>query len=215
MEDSSVKGAKEKRFQVLINVIMIILTLLAVLPFILLLGSSLTENTTLAKFGYNFWPRKFSAYAYQYLFSSNASRIFRAYGITVLVTVIGTTISLLVGPLLAYPLSRRDYKRARVITFLVFFTMLFNGGIVPSYIMWTQTFHIKNTIWSLIFPTLLFNGFYAVGIAVPHETGHSDGRLFLHTGAKLAFPFGNDNRRQAVSQHVGGGAGHIHEFIDA
>lgn len=162
MEDSSVKGAKEKRFQVLINVIMIILTLLAVLPFILLLGSSLTENTTLAKFGYNFWPRKFSAYAYQYLFSSNASRIFRAYGITVLVTVIGTTISLLVGPLLAYPLSRRDYKRARVITFLVFFTMLFNGGIVPSYIMWTQTFHIKNTIWSLIFPTLLFNGFYII-----------------------------------------------------
>lgn len=162
MEDSSVKGAKEKRFQVLINVIMIILTLLAVLPFILLLGSSLTENTTLAKFGYNFWPRKFSAYAYQYLFSSNASRIFRAYGITVLVTVIGTTISLLVGPLLAYPLSRRDYKRAKVITFLVFFTMLFNGGIVPSYIMWTQTFHIKNTIWSLIFPTLLFNGFYII-----------------------------------------------------
>ncbi len=162
MEDSSVKGAKEKRFQVLINVIMIILTLLAVLPFILLLGSSLTENTTLAKFGYNFWPRKFSAYAYQYLFSSNASRIFRAYGITILVTVIGTTISLLVGPLLAYPLSRRDYSRARVITFLVFFTMLFNGGIVPSYIMWTQTFHIKNTIWSLIFPTLLFNGFYII-----------------------------------------------------
>jgi putative aldouronate transport system permease protein len=162
MEDSSVKGAKEKRFQVLINIIMIILTLLAVLPFILLLGSSLTENTTLAKFGYNFWPRKFSAYAYQYLFSSNASRIFRAYGITILVTVIGTTISLLVGPLLAYPLSRRDYTRARVITFLVFFTMLFNGGIVPSYIMWTQTFHIKNTIWSLIFPTLLFNGFYII-----------------------------------------------------
>ncbi|MBQ1682397.1 MULTISPECIES: carbohydrate ABC transporter permease [Agathobacter] len=162
MEDSSVKGVREKRFQVLINIILIILTLMAVLPFILLLASSLTEDGTLARFGYNFWPRKFSAYAYTYLFSSNAGRIMRSYGITIVVTVIGTAISLLIGPMLAYPLSRRDYKRAKIITFLVFFTMLFNGGIVPSYIMWTQTFHVKNTIWALIFPTLLFNGFFII-----------------------------------------------------
>ena len=162
MEDSSVKGVREKRFQVLINIILIILTLIAVLPFILLLASSLTEDGTLARFGYNFWPRKFSAYAYTYLFSSNAGRIMRSYGITIVVTVIGTAISLLIGPMLAYPLSRRDYKRAKIITFLVFFTMLFNGGIVPSYIMWTQTFHVKNTIWALIFPTLLFNGFFII-----------------------------------------------------
>lgn len=162
MEDSSVKGVREKRFQVLINIILIILTLIAVLPFILLLASSLTEDGTLARFGYNFWPRKFSAYAYTYLFSSNAGRIMRSYGITIAVTVIGTAISLLIGPMLAYPLSRRDYKRAKIITFLVFFTMLFNGGIVPSYIMWTQTFHVKNTIWALIFPTLLFNGFFII-----------------------------------------------------
>lgn len=135
---------------------------MAVLPFILLLASSLTEDGTLARFGYNFWPRKFSAYAYTYLFSSNAGRIMRSYGITIVVTVIGTAISLLIGPMLAYPLSRRDYKRAKIITFLVFFTMLFNGGIVPSYIMWTQTFHVKNTIWALIFPTLLFNGFFII-----------------------------------------------------
>lgn len=162
MEDSSVKGVREKRFQVLINIILIILTLIAVLPFILLLASSLTEDGTLARFGYNFWPRKFSTYAYTYLFSSNAGRIMRSYGITIAVTVIGTAISLLIGPMLAYPLSRRDYKRAKIITFLVFFTMLFNGGIVPSYIMWTQTFHVKNTIWALIFPTLLFNGFFII-----------------------------------------------------
>lgn len=162
MEDSSVKGVREKRFQVLINIILIILTLMAVLPFILLLASSLTEDGTLARFGYNFWPRKFSTYAYTYLFSSNAGRIMRSYGITIAVTVIGTAISLLIGPMLAYPLSRRDYKRAKIITFLVFFTMLFNGGIVPSYIMWTQTFHVKNTIWALIFPTLLFNGFFII-----------------------------------------------------
>jgi len=160
MDDTSVKGAREKRFQILINVILILLTLAALLPFLLLLGSSFTEDLTLQHYGYNFWPRKFSAYAYEFLFSKSSTKIFRAYGITFFVTIVGTVLSLLVGPLLAYPLSRKDYKRAGLFTFLVVFTMLFNGGIVPSYIMWTQTFHLKNTILALILPNLLFNGFF-------------------------------------------------------
>jgi putative aldouronate transport system permease protein len=94
------------------------------------------------------------------VFRTNRENIFRAYGITFLVTVIGTTLSLLIAPMLAYALSRKDYQWRRVVTFLVFFTMLFNGGLVPSYIMWTRLFHIKNTIFALIFPSLLFNGFY-------------------------------------------------------
>ena len=162
MEDSSVKSAKDKRFQVLINIILIIFTICAVMPFVMLLASSLTDNSTLSRFGYNFWPRKFSAYAYEYVFKTNAKEVFTAYGITLLVTVVGTAISLLIGPMLAYPLSRKDYKRGKLITFLVFFTMLFNGGVVPSFIMWTQTFNVQNTIWALIFPTLLFNGFYII-----------------------------------------------------
>ena len=162
MEDTSVRGAGDKRFQVLIIIILTILALCAVVPFILLLSSSLTDDTTLMKFGYNFFPRKFSAYAYEYLFSTNGENVFRAYGITILITVVGTCISLLIGPMLAWVLSRKDYKRASILTFLVFFTMLFNGGIVPSYIMWTQMFHVKNTIWGLIFPTLIMNGFYVI-----------------------------------------------------
>ncbi len=162
MNNTSVKGKGERRFQIIINVILMIFALCAILPFILLLSSSLTDDSTLMQFGYNFWPRKFSAYAYQYLFTSNGGGILRSYGITILVTVIGTGIHLLVGPLLAYPLARRDYKRAKLITFLIFFTMLFNGGIVPSYLMWTGVFHVKNTIWALIFPTLLMNGFFII-----------------------------------------------------
>jgi putative aldouronate transport system permease protein len=162
MDDSSVRGAEEKRFQVLIHVILIIFTALAILPFVLLVSSSLTDDATLVKFGYNFWPRVFSGYAYEYLFSTNGAEIFHSYGITLLITGIGTVISLLIGPLLAYPLSRRDYPRAKAVTFLVFFTMIFNGGLVPSYIMWTQTFGVKNTLWALIFPTLLFNGFFII-----------------------------------------------------
>ncbi|MGN8737847.1 carbohydrate ABC transporter permease [Bilifractor sp. HCP3S3_D3] len=162
MNDTSVKGKGEKRFQIIIHIILMIFALCAILPFILLLSSSLTDDSVLMQFGYNFWPRKFSAYAYQYLFTSNGGGILRSYGITILVTAIGTVIHLLVGPLLAYPLSRRDYKRAGLVTFLIFFTMLFNGGIVPSYLMWTGVFHVKNTIWALIFPTLLMNGFFII-----------------------------------------------------
>ncbi len=160
--ESGVTGVNEKIFQIIINIILLLLTLAAILPFILLIASSLTDEKALLSTGYSFWPSKFSVYAYEYLFLSNAAKIFRAYGITFFITIVGTIVSLLVCPLLAYPLSRMDYRRRKFFTFVVFFTMLFNGGIVPSYIMWTQIFHVKNTIWALIFPNLLFNGFYVI-----------------------------------------------------
>lgn len=158
--ESSVKGKGEIIFQIICNVVLFILMLLAVLPFLLLVMSSVTDESVLLVDGYSFFPRVFSGYAYEYLFVSNAENIFRAYGITFLVTIVGTIIALIVAPMLAYPLSRSDYPRRKVMTFYVFFTMLFNGGLVPSYIMWTQIFHVKNTIFALIFPTLLMNGFY-------------------------------------------------------
>ena len=162
MEDSSVKSTGDKAYQVLIFAILTILALCALLPFLLLVSSSLTENATLLKEGYSFLPRDFTLYAYTYLFKSNATKVFRAYGITFFITIVGTAISLLIGPMLGWVLSRKDYKRAKPLTFMVFFTMLFNGGVVPSYIMYTQVFHMKNSILALLIPTLLFNGFYII-----------------------------------------------------
>ena len=160
--ERSVKGKGEKVFQTVIVVILSILLLAAVLPFILLIASSLSDEATLLQQGYGFWPKKFSLYAYEYLFVTNTVTIFRAYGITFLITIEGTVLSLLIGPMLAWPLSRKDYPRARVLTFVIFFTMLFNGGMVPSYIMWTNIFHIKDSILALILPNLIFNGFYII-----------------------------------------------------
>ena len=157
--ESSVKGRGEMIFQVICNVVMIILSLAAILPFLLLVMSSVTDEKVLLVDGYRFFPRVFSGYAYEYLFVSNGDNVFRAYGITLLVTAVGTVLSLLIGPMLAYPLSRKDYPRRKIMSFYVFFTMLFNGGLVPSYIMWTQIFHVKNTIFGLLFPSLLMNGF--------------------------------------------------------
>lgn len=149
----------EKTEQVIIYVVLTIFALCAILPFILLLTSSLADEQAIKTFGYSFWPKQWSTYAYEYLFKANGASILRAYGITLFVTVFGTGLSLVITPMIAYALSRRDFKRAAVYSFLVFFTIIFNGGVVPSYIMWNNLFEIKNTIWALIFPNLVTNGF--------------------------------------------------------
>ncbi|WP_337098253.1 carbohydrate ABC transporter permease [Paenibacillus sp. YIM B09110] len=148
-------------YQISINMILTILALASILPFLLLVISSFADETTLTLNGYSFFPEKFSLNAYEYLFEQS-SMLLRAYGITVLVTAVGTTLSLLITSLLAYPLSRKDFKKRNIFTFIVFFTMLFNGGLVPSYLMWTTVFHIKNTIFALILPNLLMSAFFVL-----------------------------------------------------
>ena len=154
------KTTSETIFQICIGIVLIIATVLAVVPFILLISSSFTAEDVLLSKGYGFWPAKFSVYAYEYLFVTNRDKIFSAYGLTILVTIVGTAIALFIGPLLAYPISRKDYPRRKIVNFIVFFTMIFNGGTVASYIIWTQVFTIRNSVAALIFPTLLLNGFY-------------------------------------------------------
>jgi putative aldouronate transport system permease protein len=156
-------GSKKRAnfiLQSIIHIALLALSIAAILPFILLGVSSLTSDSALFVDGYSFFPREWSLEAYEYIFKTNAESVFRSYGITVTITAIGTGLSLLIAPMMAYALSRKDYPRAKFLGFIVFFTMLFNGGLVPSYIMWTRLFHIKNTIFALIFPRLLFNGFY-------------------------------------------------------
>lgn len=160
--ERAVKGKSDYILQAVIMVILGLCMLAAILPFLLLISSSFSDEAALLQKGYGFWPKEFSLYAYQYLFITNAVTIFRAYGITFLITIVGTAISLLIGPMLAWPLSRKDYPRAKAVTFIVFFTMLLNGGMVPSYIIWTNVFHIKNTLFALILPNLVFNGFYII-----------------------------------------------------
>lgn len=149
-------------FQAVCVAVLTILSLCAVLPFILLLAASFTDEKTLLATGYSFIPKKFSLDAYQYLFGTNLHNILNSYGVTIVVTVIGTAVGLLLSLLMGYVLSRKDYARSKKVSFYVFFTMLFNGGIVPSYMMWTQIFHIKNTLLALIIPNLLFNGFIVI-----------------------------------------------------
>lgn len=152
---------KNKGGQIALNIIFIFLTAAALAPFLLLIASSLTSESSLMEYGYGFFPRQFSLDAYAYLFKSS-TKILRGYGITIFVTVAGTAVSVLITTLFAYPLSRKELPFRYAFSFFVFFTMLFNGGLVPSYMMWTQTFHIRDTIFALLLPNLLMNAFYVI-----------------------------------------------------
>lgn len=150
-----------KKFQAVLHVIMIILALFCLMPVILLISSSITEEELLIKNGYSLLPGKVNLLAYKYLLMDSKA-VLRGYGITLFVTVLGTVLNVLITIGLAYPISRKDLPGRNVLAFIIFFTTLFGGGLVPTYIMWTQMFHIKNTIWALILPGLLLSPFNVI-----------------------------------------------------
>lgn len=152
---------KGKGFQIAANVVMILISICCIAPFILLVMSSFTEEKSLIANGYSFFPKAFSTYAYEYLLTDSGTML-NAYGISGIVTVIGTFCNLVLTTLYAYPLSRRDLPGRNFFAFFLFFTMLFSGGLVPSYIMWTRTFHIQNTLLALIVPNLLMGAFNVI-----------------------------------------------------
>ncbi|MCY9691783.1 carbohydrate ABC transporter permease [Paenibacillus alginolyticus] len=145
--------------QYAVNLIFILMACASIFPFVLLVMASFTDQKAIINDGYSLLPSVFSLEAYKYMMKSSAS-LFRAYGITVFITIIGTVVGLAISTMLAYPLSRSDMPLRKVMSFLVFFTLLFNGGLVSTYLIYTEFFHIKNTIWALIIPGLLTNGFY-------------------------------------------------------
>jgi len=153
------KQTDEKRFRIFSTVFLSILTIITLLPIILIVIASFTDERSLLSYGYSYFPKAWSLNAYYYLINQS-KLILRAYGITVLVTVAGTVTSVLFTTMLAYPLSRKNFKYRNLLSFFVFFTMLFNGGVVSSYMMWTNIFKIKNTIWALIIPNYLVTGFH-------------------------------------------------------
>lgn len=187
---------QERRFQIFGHVVMGLMTVIAIVPFILLLTSSLTDNDVLVRNGYSFFPEKWSSYAYEYIFKTGNS-VIQAYGISIVLTFMGTILSLIITTLLAYSLSKEEMPGRKVMTFLVFFSMMFNGGLVPTYIVYSNVFQIKNTFWALLIPGLLMNGFnvflvksYFVS-SVPKEildAAYMDGATEFATFSKIVLP---------------------------
>lgn len=152
---------ESKSFNRASTIILTVLVIVAMLPILLIVVASFSSETSLIRNGYSFWPESWSLNAYYYMVKQGVM-IVRAYGVSFFVTIIGTTLSVFLTTMLAYPMSRKSFKYRNVLAFFVFFTMLFNGGIVPSYIMWTKFFHIKDTIWALIIPNYLVTAFNVI-----------------------------------------------------
>ena len=146
----------EAGFHYVALVVMILMMIFCVVPLILMLTVSLSSEASLVR-GYRFIPDQWSLDAYFFMWAKRAT-ILRAYGLTIVITVIGTIISLIMTSMFAYPLSRKDFKPRHVVAFILFFTMLFNGGMVASYMVWTRLFHIKDSLLAYLLPGSLMGG---------------------------------------------------------
>ena len=143
-----------RKADIALNIVMILCTIACVLPLLIVFSASITDEKTVTMYGYSLFPRNLSLEAYKYIYK-DIMVILRAYGVTVFVTVVGSALSLVTIALYAYPISRKDFKYRNVFTFIVFLTMLFNGGLVPWYMVYVNVLHIDDTIMALILPYLM------------------------------------------------------------
>ncbi len=207
---SPVKNSEKKRKRlnndklsgipnVIVNVLMAAFTFLCLFPFLYVIIISFTDEKALTTNGFQLIPEEWSTFAYSYLWDMKA-QLLQSYMITIIVTVLGTIISVLTIALFAYAISRKQFKYRKLFTFMALFTLLFNGGMVPLYIVATQLLHLKNTIWALILP-LAVNAFYILIMrtfflrSVPEpllESARIDGagewRIFFQIVFPLALP---------------------------
>ena len=148
------KKKKIELGQIVLNAFFVIIAVCYLAPFAILVMVSLTDETALYQNGYRLIPEKLSTLGYELVFAK-PDQIIQGYITTITFSVIATLLSLLVMALLAYPLSRPNFLWKKQLNFLVYFTMLFNGGMVPTYLLITNVLHINNTILVYILPSLV------------------------------------------------------------
>lgn len=159
MENTKIRlSASSKTFYVLCYTVVALMALVCLIPFVLLISASFTAESYIRFHGYNLWPQEFSLEAYGVIFK-NPQTIINAYGVSILITGVGTFLGLMTTTAAAYVLSRQDFKYRNVFSFFFYFTTLFNGGMVSTYIFYIQYLHLKDSLWALILPGM-FNVFY-------------------------------------------------------
>ncbi|GGI65345.1 sugar ABC transporter permease [Enterococcus alcedinis] len=188
-----------KKIEILFKILLVIFAVSCVFPFLFVLVISLTDEAALSINGYQFIPETWSLEAYKYIFSEG-SQLISSLGITLLITVLGTVIAVFMTGTYAYVLSRNSFPFRKFFTFYLFFTMLFAGGLVPSYLIMTKMLGLKNTIWALILP-LAFSPYNVIILrtffkkSIPEsiiESAKMDGatemRVFFQIVLPLALP---------------------------
>jgi putative aldouronate transport system permease protein len=135
----------------LFNIIFLILALACIIPVVFVFMISITSEASLAKYGYQLIPKELSLKSYEFLWGEKAT-ILKALAISALVTVSGTAIGVALTTSMGYVLSRPGYKLNGFLTWVVFIPMIFNGGMIASYVVNTNLLNLKNSVWSLILP---------------------------------------------------------------
>lgn len=162
--------------QIFLNIVFIITSALVLLPFLLLVSASISNETDILEYGYRLIPERIDFSAYKYVFE-NPVTILRAYGVTAIFSVTNTVFAVLFTAMLAYGLMQRDLPGKNFIGFYVFFTMLFSGGLVPTYLLISRYLHLTDTIWVYIL-TGLISPWYAFMMrtffqSIPYEVVES------------------------------------------
>lgn len=184
--------------QVVAHAVLAVICLACLVPMVLVVSISVSDEIEIARNGYRLLPQGFNVFAYTYILQQ-PGQILRSYGVTFLVTLSGTAVGLLVSSLLAWPLARRDFTLRRPLSFYVFFTLLFNGGMVPFYILVTRYLGLKDSVLALILPYLVTAWFVLIlrtsFSQLPEEIldaaridGSGEWRLFFQIVAPLSTP---------------------------
>lgn len=182
-----------------LNLLLILLCIMALIPIYVIVIASLTSEESLAANGYRLWPQEFSTVAYSFLFGQG-SIVTTAYRNTIISTIAGTLLSVIMVALYAYPLSRDNFKFGTFFTFYAFFTLLFSGGLVAYYMVTRQILLLQNTLWALFLPSafspfwvIVMRTFYKMN--VPNELieaarmdGAGEWRTFIQIVLPLSTP---------------------------
>jgi putative aldouronate transport system permease protein len=181
-------------FQILGFFIITIIAVACLLPFILLFSGSFTSEHAIRFYGYSVLPREFTTEAYQLVFK-HPVKIVRAYGVSIFITAVGTAGSLFLITMTAYVISRKSFKYRNILSFFFYFTTLFNGGMVSTYIFYIRYLHLKDNLLALILPGM-FNVFYLLIMrsfvsAIPQaliESAKIDGAGEFKIFVRIIFP---------------------------
>jgi putative aldouronate transport system permease protein len=173
----------EKAFLYLMYILILLFSLVCVIPFWIVLADSFASEASYLKYGYKLIPNEWSFDAYQYLL--NGGQFLTSYKNSLIVTIVGTVMAVIITSMFAYVLSNPKVKYRKVLAFLTYIAMILGGGLVGFYIMVANWLHLKDSLWALILPYLL-NPFYAFILvafykSLPYEINEAatiDGEAF-------------------------------------
>lgn len=176
-------------------IIFLIAALCCVIPMIFTIIVSFTDQSSIYTNGYSFFPSAWSVKAYTAMFQ-NSKAVFNSYGVSILITVVGTVIGLVLNATMGYVLSRKNFKFRKLYTYIVFIPMVFSGGMVSSYVIVSQFLKLSGTLWALILPlavssfnVIILRTFFTT--TVPDsliESGKIDGASQLRIFVQIVLP---------------------------